>query len=140
MIVRISSAVSLVVVLSMLFIGFAADLCGADISTVAGTGQGGNNGDQGNATDVHVAQPFGVEIGPDGALYVTEVGNHRIMRVDRKTNQLTTIAGTGQAGYSGNRQEATNADLREPYEVRFAKNGDIYFVEMKNHIVRKIEV
>jgi len=139
MIVRISSAVSIVVVLSILFFGFAADLCGSDISTVAGTGQAGNNGDQGNATDVHVAQPFGVEIGPDGALYVTEVGNHRIMRVDRKTRQLTTIAGSGKAGYSGNRQEATNADLREPYEVRFAKNGDIYFVEMKNHIVRKIE-
>jgi len=139
MIVRISSAISMVAVLSILFVGFTADLCGVDISTVAGTGQDGNNGDQGNATDVHVAQPFGVEIGPDGALYVTEVGNHRIMRVDRKTKQLTTIAGTGQAGYAGNRQEAANAVLREPYEIRFAKNGDIYFVEMKNHIVRKIE-
>jgi sugar lactone lactonase YvrE len=139
MIVRIRSAVSMVVMLSILFIGFAANLCGGDISTLAGTGQGGNNGNQGNATRVHVAQPFGVEIGPAGALYVTEVGNHRIMRVDRKTNQLTTIAGTGKAGYSGNREEAMNAVLREPYELRFAKNGDIYFVEMKNHIVRKIE-
>lgn len=136
---RISSAIWIVVVLNILFISFAKDLCGTDIATVAGTGQEGNNGHQGNATDVHVAQPFGVEIGPDGALYVTEVGNHRILRVDRNTNQLTTVAGTGKAGYSGNRQKATNADLREPYEVRFAKNGDVYFVEMKNHIVRKIE-
>ena len=139
MIVRIHSAISMVIVLSILFVGFAADLCGGNISTVAGTGQGGNNGNQGNASHVHVSQPFGVEIGSDGALYVTEVGNHRILRVDRKTKQLTTIAGTGKAGYSGNRHEATAAALREPYELRFAKNGDIYFVEMKNHIVRKIE-
>jgi sugar lactone lactonase YvrE len=139
MISRMSSATKIVVLLGILFVGFAGDLRGANISTVAGTGQGGNNGDQGDATHVHVTQPFGVEIGPDGALYVTEVGNHRIMRVDRKTNQLTTIVGTGKAGYLGNRQEATHAVLREPYELRFAKNGDIYFVEMKNHIVRKIE-
>ncbi|MBT6847718.1 MAG: hypothetical protein HOA14_09925, partial [Planctomycetaceae bacterium] len=89
-----SSATKIVVLLGILFVGFAGDLRGANISTVAGTGQGGNNGDQGDATHVHVTQPFGVEIGPDGALYVTEVGNHRIMRVDRKTNQLTTIVGT----------------------------------------------
>ena len=111
MIVRISSAVSLVVVLSMLFIGFAADLCGADISTVAGTGQGGNNGDQGNATDVHVAQPFGVEIGPDGALYVTEVGNHRIMRVDRKTNQLPRWSWTTAVGRNQSKDERCCLDL-----------------------------
>ncbi len=73
MIVRISSAISMAAVLSILFVGFTADLCGVDISTVAGTGQDGNNGDQGNATEVNVAQPFGVEIGPDGALYVTRL-------------------------------------------------------------------
>jgi hypothetical protein len=49
MIVRISAATSMVVVLSILFVGFAADLCGVDIATVAGTGKGGNNGDHGNA-------------------------------------------------------------------------------------------
>ena len=139
MIVCNNSSRSMAIVLSILCGGFGSAIFGGDISTVAGTGQAGNNGDQGNATSMHVAQPFGVEIGPDGALYVTEVGNHRIMRVDRKTNQLTTITGTGKAGYSGNRQIAAKAVLREPYELRFAKNGDIYFVEMKNHIVRKIE-
>lgn len=111
----------------------------ADVVTVAGNGQDGYSGDGGPATDAAVAQPFGIVIGPDKALYVCEVGSHVIRRVDPNTQIITTVAGNGQKGYSGNDGPATAAMLNEPYEVRFAKNGDMYFVEMQNHIVRKVD-
>ncbi len=84
-------------------------------------------------------QPFGVEVGPDGALYICEVQNHRVLRLDRKTGKLTTIAGTGKKGYTGDGGPATQATLNEPYEIRFDKAGHIFFVEMQNHVVRKID-
>ena len=59
--------------------------------------------------------------------------------VDQKTGRAETIAGSGKKGYSGDGGLATNADLNEPYEVRFDSSGNIYFVEMMNNIIRKID-
>ena len=110
------------------------------IDTVAGTGQDSDNGVAGEAHKINVAQPFGVELGPDGALYVTEVGHHRVRRVDLATGRLTTVAGTGAKGYSGDGGSALAARLNEPYEVRFDAAGNMFFVEMQNHLVRKVAV
>ena len=112
---------------------------GPSIDSVAGTGAPENNGDSGPAGSVNIGDPFGVEIGPDGALYVAEVRNHRIRRLDLTTGQLTTVAGCGRRGYSGNAGPAMNAELNEPYEVRFDPDGNMYIVEMKNHIVRRVD-
>lgn len=109
------------------------------ITTVAGTGATTNNGDSGAANKVNIGDPFGVEFGPDGALYITEVRHHRIRRFDPKTNQLTTIAGTGEKGYSGDGGPATQARLNEPYEIRFDRAGNLFLVEMQNHVVRRID-
>ena len=114
-------------------------LAAETISSVAGTGNPENNGGAGVATALNVKDPFGVEIGPDGALYVTEVGHHRVFRVDRKTGQLTTVAGTGEKGYRGDGGKATEAQLNEPYEVRFDREGNMFFVEMQNHVVRRVD-
>lgn len=129
--------------LSMFIILMGALLFGQNgshiISTVAGTGSPENNGDQGNATKINIGDTFGVEVGPDGALYVTEVKNHRVHRVDLKTGKLTVVAGNGKKGYSGDGGPATKASLNEPYEVRFDKNGNMFFVEMKNHVIRRVD-
>jgi len=109
------------------------------VETIAGTGLPENNGDSGNATKVNIGEPFGLEIGPDGALYVTEVRNHRIRRLDLHTGELTTVAGCGQRGYSGDGGPAAEASLNEPYELRFDADGNLYVVEMKNHVVRRID-
>ncbi len=109
------------------------------VETVAGTGQPEDNGAAGPATRTNIGDPFGVEIGPDGALYITEVRNHRVRRLDLKTGRLTTVAGTGKKGYSGDGGPATEAELNEPYEVRFDRAGNMYFVEMQNHIVRRVD-
>lgn len=102
------------------------------ISTIAGTGAA-------TLAPGNIGQPFGVEIGPDGWLYITEVQNHRVLKLDMKTGSLQTVAGTGVKGYSGDGGPATKAELNEPYEIRFDKAGNLYFVEMMNHLVRRID-
>jgi streptogramin lyase len=110
------------------------------IETVAGTGRSENNGSVGPAETVNICDPFGVEIGPDGALYITEVGHHRVLRLDLQTRRVTTVAGCGRPGYSGDGGPATQAELNEPYEVRFDDRGNMYFVEMRNHLIRRVDV
>jgi streptogramin lyase len=114
-------------------------LVGQTIDTIAGTGQPENNGDAGQATKTNIEQPFGVEVGPDGALYICEIGHHRVRRLDLKSGELTTAAGNGTKGYSGDGGSATKAQLNEPYEVRFDSNGNMLFVEMQNHLLRKVD-
>ena len=109
------------------------------VHTLAGTGVSGSTGDGGPGGQAQLGNPFGVVIGPDGALYVGEVDTHRVRRLDMKTNVISTVAGSGRKGYSGDGGPALEADLNEPYEVRFAANGDMYFVEMRNHVVRKVD-
>ncbi|PQO46636.1 SMP-30/gluconolactonase/LRE family protein [Blastopirellula marina] len=110
-----------------------------EIVTVAGTGEKQLTENSGPVEKVNIGQPFGVLIGPDRAMYVTEVENHRVLRVDLETKEVTTVAGNGTKGYSGDGGPATEAQLNEPYEVRFATNGDMYFVEMQNHLIRKVD-
>lgn len=109
------------------------------ISTVAGTGEAANNGNSGAADKINIGQPFGVELGPDGALYVTEVEHHRVRRLDLKTKEVSTVAGNGQRGYSGDGGPAIEAKLDQPYEVRFDKDGNMFFVEMVNNVVRRVD-
>lgn len=129
------------VTIILLVIGQAVVAYAGDplMSTVAGTGTPTNNGDSGAAAEINVGQPFGVEIGPEGALYITEVLNHRVLKLDRKSGQITTVAGCGRKGYSGDGGPATKAELNEPYEVRFDSDGNMFFVEMQNHLVRRVD-
>lgn len=93
----------------------------------------------GDGTPGDVGQPFGVEFGPDGGLYICEVENHRIRRFDPETQELTTVVGTGRMGYSGDGGPALEAELNEPYEIRFDSQGNLFFVEMMNHVVRRVD-
>src|SRR5688572_20619881 len=111
----------------------------ATIETIAGTGKPDDGGDRGPGRETNIGNPFGVEIGPDGALYITEVSNHRVRRLDLKSGELTTVAGCGRKGYAGDGGPATQALLNEPYEVRFDTDGNMYFVEMQNHLVRRVD-
>ncbi|MEX2176245.1 MAG: hypothetical protein WD872_17925 [Pirellulaceae bacterium] len=113
-------------------------LSAGTIETIAGTGQPADGEAEGLALQTNIGDPFGVEIGPDGALYICEVRNHRVRRLDLATNELTTVAGCGKMGYDGEGGPATAARLNEPYEVRFDRAGNMLFVEMKNHLVRKV--
>ena len=108
------------------------------ISTFAGTGIAGRDGDGGPATAAKLASPFGVTRGPDGALYVCEVDNHVIRRI-AKDGTISAVAGNGTRGFSGDGGPALKAQLNEPYEVRFDREGNMFFVEMRNQLVRRVD-
>jgi streptogramin lyase len=110
-----------------------------DVTTVAGNGKDVPGSPDGKALNTPSSQPFGISYGPDGALYVCEVGSHLVRRIDLSTGEATTVAGTGKKGYSGDGGPATQAQLNEPYEVRFDNQGNMLFVEMQNHLVRKVD-
>jgi len=102
------------------------------VSTLVGTGLPGYS-------DQQINNPFGVLIGPDGALYFCDMDNQRIRRFAFETGQLTTIAGNGQRGYSGDGGVATEAALNMPHEIQFDSAGDLYIVERDNHVVRRVQ-
>jgi streptogramin lyase len=87
-----------------------------------------------------LANPYGMAIGPDGALYVCDIGKHRIRRIDLKSGRAETVAGRdGQKGFSGEGGPAREAVLDEPYEVRFDREGNLYFVDMPNAVVERVD-
>src|SRR6185436_8991138 len=107
--------------------------------TIAGTGTAGFSGDGGPGIAAQINNPYGLAIGPDGALYFCEIGNHRVRRLDLKTGLISTAAGSGRKGYAGDGGPALAADLNEPYEVTFDTRGNMVFVEMQNHVVRRVD-
>jgi len=107
--------------------------------TVAGTGSPGYSGDGGPGGEANINNPYGLTIGPDGALYFCEIDNHCIRRLDLKSGTITTVAGNLRPGYSGDGGPAREASLHQPYEVRFDSAGNMYFVEMRNHLVRRVD-
>jgi sugar lactone lactonase YvrE len=105
----------------------------AAVTTLIGTGVPG-------FSDAQVNNPYGLMLGPDGALYFCDLDNQRIRRLDLKTKRLTTIAGNGQRGYRGDGGPAVEASLNMPHELRFDAKGDLYVAERDNHVIRKVDM
>jgi streptogramin lyase len=110
------------------------------IQSIAGTGQKGFSPDNTPAKEAQLNNPFGLTRGPDHALYFCDTDNHIIRKI-AQGGLITTIAGTPtKKGYAGDNGPATAALLNEPYELRFDRTGDLYFVERLNHLVRHINM
>ena len=109
-----------------------ATAAGAAVSTLIGTGVAGYSEQQ-------VNNPYGVVIGPGGALYFCDLDNQRIRRLDLRTRRVTTIAGNGGRGYSGDGSAATAASLNMPHEIQFDADGHLYIAERDNHVIRKVD-
>src|SRR6516165_6959554 len=116
----------------------AADTAGT-IETVAGTGKAGYAGDGGKATAAQLNQPFHCDLDGKGNLHVAEAFNHCIRKIELKTGVITTIAGTGTKGYTGDGGPATRATFNEPYAVVVAPGGDLFIVDRLNACVRKVD-
>lgn len=107
------------------------------ISTVAGTGTFGYNGDGIPAVSAQLNNPFDVAVGPDGSLYIADRSNQRIRRVG-VDGLITTVAGTGVYGYNGDGIPAANAQLNEPYSVAVSPDGSLYIADRSNQRIRRI--
>jgi sugar lactone lactonase YvrE len=108
------------------------------ISTIAGTGAFGATGDSGPATDARLSNYKGVATDAAGNVFVADTENHRIRRIDAATGVITTVAGSGEGGYSGDGAAATAARLRGPHEVAIDAAGNLYIADTANYRVRKV--
>ena len=96
------------------------------VSTVAGTGEQGFSGDDGPATSASVNWPEGVAVDSLGNLYISDYGNHRVRRVDATTGTISTVAGTGEQGSSGDDGPATSARISYPFGLAVDSLGNLY--------------
>src|SRR3954453_19032917 len=86
------------------------------VATIAGTAVKGFSGDGGPAAKAQLNNPYGVRRGPDSFLYVCDMDNNRIRRIDHN-GTITTVVGDGARGYRGDGGNAMNASLNQPYEL-----------------------
>jgi DNA-binding beta-propeller fold protein YncE len=109
------------------------------ITTAVGTGEKGFAGDGGPATEALLNGPFDIAFDGAGNLYFSDTFNHRIRRVEAATGIISTIAGNGEAGHSGDGGPATAAALNEPYGVVVDRDGNVYTADRLNRRVRRID-
>ena len=108
------------------------------ITTMAGTGTSGFSGDGGPATLAQVNFPVGVAVDAQGNVYIGDVNNHRVRRVGTD-GVITTMAGTGTSGFSGDGGPATLAQVNGPYGVAVDAQGNVYIADFGNHRIRRVE-
>jgi len=113
---------------------------GRGLTVVAGVGTTGGAGDGGAATLAQLSSPVGVAVrcrGSQEELFIADSGNDRVRRVDPQ-GQISTFAGTGSFGMSGDGGPATQAQLASPYAVAVDEQGQIYIADANNNRVRRV--
>ena len=108
------------------------------ITTVAGNGVQGYSGDGGAAINASLSYPSGVAVDASGNLFIADYYNNRIRKVD-DTGLITTVAGNGTAGYSGDGGAATNASLSYPSDVALDAAGNLFIADSQNSLIRKVD-
>ncbi len=107
------------------------------ITTIAGNGSSGFSGDGGYATNSQLSYPFGLAVDPLGDIYIADSDNMRIRKIDTN-GVITTVAGNGNSGYSGDGGWATNAALQYPYGVAVDSVGNLFIADSYNSVVREV--
>ena len=110
---------------------------GGVTSVVVGTGGKGFAGDGGSTLSSELSGPQAVAVAPNGDVYIADTGNDRIRLV--RGGRITTVAGNGQAGYSGDGGQATSARLDTPEGVAADSTGNIYIADNANNLIRKVD-
>jgi sugar lactone lactonase YvrE len=108
------------------------------IPTIATLAGGGTGGDGGVATSATLANPYNVAEDANGDLFIADTANNRIREVNASTKLITTVAGTGNAGYTGDGGLATSAALNGPAAVAIDAAGDIFIADTNNMVVREV--
>ena len=115
---------------------FKVDAATGLLTRFAGNGTAGYSGDNGPATGAQLNTVMGVAADAAGNVYIADTGNNRIRRVSNGI--ITTIAGNGFLGYSGDGGPATSAQLNTPWGVAVDPSGNVYIADTENYVVRKV--
>ena len=108
------------------------------IATVAGNGQAGYSGDGGPALEASLNEPYEIRFDRQGNMVFVEMANHVVRRVDRQTGLISTLAGTGEIGFSGDGGPAVEARLSRPHSIQLDPSGDLFICDIGNHRVRRV--
>ncbi len=108
------------------------------ISTVAGTGTAGFNGDGITATSAELFDPTNVFVDAAGNLFISDTGNERVREINATTHLISTIAGTGVQGYNGDGIAATTAELSNPLGITVDSSGNVFIADTQNNRVREV--
>jgi fibronectin type 3 domain-containing protein len=108
------------------------------VTTVVGNRSCGFNGDGILATSAQLCSPYDVEVDAAGNLYIADMNNNRIRMVDAQTGIISTVAGNGGSGSSGDGGPAVNANLSSPYGIGLDQSGNIYIADTFSHKIRKV--
>jgi DNA-binding beta-propeller fold protein YncE len=109
------------------------------IHTVAGNGQNGFSGDGGPAIQASMSNAFHIVADKEGNLYISDLSNNRIRRIDHYTGIITTIAGTGVAGFNGD-GKAITCQLTGPFGINIDKRGNLIFSDQYGLCIRKLDL
>ncbi len=110
------------------------------IHTMAGTGKVGYSGDGGSALQATFNLPHEIRFDKQGNYYIADMTNHAIRKVDGKTGVITTFAGTGNRGYSGDGGPANKAELKQPHSIQFGTDGNLYICDIGNNVIRRVDM
>lgn len=109
------------------------------ISRVAGTGRRSYNG-EGNPRAATLATPLGLSFDSQDNLYIADFANHRVRKIDAGTGRISTVAGTGEEGFSGDGGQATSARIAWPYNVYADSDGGLFISEAGSHRIRHVDL
>ncbi len=110
------------------------------MSTIAGNGVTGFSGDGSAATEARLDTPQGIAVDMDGNVYIADARNNRIRKVNASDGKISTIAGVGTVGSSGNDGPATAAQLNQPLDVATDKDGNVIICDSVNNQIRKVTI
>jgi streptogramin lyase len=109
------------------------------IRTVVGTGSPGYGGDGRTGPEAQLHNPHELRFDPSGNLFIADTSNNAIRRYDLKSGKVSTYAGTGDQGYSGDGGPATKARFNGPISIQFNPDGDLFIADIGNHLVRRVD-
>ncbi|MFM7841915.1 MAG: hypothetical protein ACKO9T_08585, partial [Nitrospira sp.] len=115
------------------------DLNAGTLHNFAGIGETCYSGDSGPCGEAGLYLPLDVAFDSKNNLYICDSGSNRIRWVDRETGVITTVAGTGQPGYSGDGGPADKAQLKQPHSIQFDRAGNLFVCDIGNHVIRRID-